>query len=126
MLYNSGNEKMGGVSMNCMKCGREIGEDQVFCAKCLEAMDQYPVNPEIVVKLPARTDPPVKKYQPRKKPLTQGEQILRLKQRTQRLTVAVCLLLALVVFLTFLSIDFFRQLDVQRLLGQNYSTALYQ
>ena len=108
--------------MNCMKCGREIGEDQVFCAKCLEAMDQYPVNPEVVVKLPLRTDLPVKKYQPRKKPLSQEEQILRLKQKTRRLTVSVCVLLALVIILTFLSIDFFRPLDVQKFLGKNYST----
>ena len=109
--------------MYCMKCGREVGEDQAFCDKCLKAMDKHPVNPDIVVKLPQRTDAPAKKHLPRKKPLTQDEVILRLKQKTQRLTAAVCLLLALVVLLTFLSIDFFRQLDVQKFLGQNYSTA---
>ena len=109
--------------MNCMKCGREVEEDQVFCAKCLDSMSQHPVNPDIVVKLPQRMDTPAKKYMPRKKPLTQEAQILRLKQRNRRLTVAVCLLLLLAVILSFVSIDFFRQLDMQKFLGQNYSTA---
>ena len=31
--------------MNCMKCGREIPEQQTFCDVCLEVMSQYPVNP---------------------------------------------------------------------------------
>ena len=26
--------------MNCMKCGRETAEDQVFCAGCLEEMER--------------------------------------------------------------------------------------
>ena len=30
--------------MFCMKCGKEIGEHQVFCNSCLEIMSQYPVR----------------------------------------------------------------------------------
>ena len=108
--------------MNCMKCGREIGEDQVFCSKCLEAMEKSPVNSDVVVMLPVRSDTPVKKYSPRKKPLSLEEQILRLKRRNRWLTAAVCLLLTLAIVLAMISIDVFRQLDVQKFLGQNYST----
>ena len=109
--------------MNCMKCGREISDDQVFCSKCLELMDRHPINPDIVVKLPLRIDTPAKKHSPRKKILTQEDQINRLKKKNRFLTAAVCMLLVLVIALTYISIDFFRQLDVQRFLGQNYSTA---
>lgn len=108
--------------MNCIKCGREIKEDQAFCPKCLELMEAYPVKADIVIKLPARRDPSIKKVQPRKKVHTPEEQVLLLKKRNRWLLAAVCLLLAVSITLTLLSIDFFRQLDVQRLLGQNYST----
>ena len=109
--------------MNCMKCGREISDDQVFCSKCLELMDQHPINADVVVKLPLRIDTPTKKYSPRKKLLTTEEQISRLNRKNRWLTAAICVLLVLVIILTYISLDFFRQLDVQRFLGQNYSTA---
>jgi len=38
------------------------------------------------------------------------------------LAAIVCLLLVISIVLAFLSIDVIRQLDVQRFLGQNYST----
>ena len=38
--------------MQCMKCGREIPVDQVFCQECLEDMEKYPVDPGVVVTLP--------------------------------------------------------------------------
>lgn len=31
--------------MNCLKCGREIEEGQVFCNDCLVQMAKYPVKP---------------------------------------------------------------------------------
>ena len=34
--------------MNCLKCGREIEEGQVFCNDCLVQMAKYPVKPEVV------------------------------------------------------------------------------
>lgn len=109
--------------MNCMKCGREIGEDQAFCSECLELMAQHPVKPDTVVTLPLHREVPVKKAPPRKKVPTAEEQIARLRRRNRRLTFLVCLLLAVTLFLGFLSVDALRRLDVQRLLGQNYSTA---
>lgn len=38
--------------MNCMKCGAELKEDQVFCDECLANMARYPVRPNVVVQLP--------------------------------------------------------------------------
>ena len=114
---------MGGVSMNCMKCGRDVNNDQVFCSKCLELMEQRPVKPDVVVKLPVRHEGPLKKPQPRKKTRTPEEQIQRLRRKNRWLTAIICLLLAVTIALGYLSADFFHQLDVQKFLGQNYSTA---
>lgn len=38
--------------MNCLKCGREITGEGVFCPKCLEVMAAHPVRPNTVVVLP--------------------------------------------------------------------------
>lgn len=108
--------------MNCMKCGREIGNDQTFCPKCLEGMAAYPVKSDALIRLPARQEAPNKKVQPRKRVRTPEEQILRLKKKNRWLAAIVCLLLVISIVLAFLSIDVIRQLDVQKFLGQNYST----
>lgn len=108
--------------MNCMKCGREFEGDQAFCPKCLELMAQRPVKSDIVIKLPNRRETAVKKAAPRKRIRTAEEQIRRLKRINSRLVIALCLMTLVAGLLASLSIDFFRQLDVQRLLGQNYST----
>ena len=109
--------------MHCIKCGREIKEDQAFCEKCQEHMAQRPVKPDVVVQLPLRKDPVLKKHTPRKKVRTLEEQILRLKKRNRWLTAVVCLLTTLSLILAALSFHFLRQLDVKKFLGQNYSTA---
>ncbi len=108
--------------MNCMKCGREVEESQVFCPSCLQLMDQCPVKPDVVIQLPNRMEEPVKRPVPRKKARTPEEQIARLKRSNRCLALLAALLLVSTVLLALLSIDFFRQLDMQRFLGQNYST----
>ena len=108
--------------MNCMKCGREIGEDQAFCAACLEVMEKYPVKHDVVVKLPNRQHLMQKKAAPHKRTRTPEEQIARLKRRSRRLTAVLCLMIVIAGVLAFLSIDVIKQLDVQRFIGQNYST----
>ena len=63
--------------MNCMKCGREIAEEAVFCESCLEDMRKYPVKPGIAVQLPGKKDAPVprKSHTRRRQPPTPEEQI---------------------------------------------------
>ena len=109
--------------MNCMKCGRDIRDDQAFCPKCLELMKKHPVKPDVAVQLPIRREIPQKKAPPRKKVRTPEEQILQLKKRNRWLMAIVSLLLAVSLLMLSLCISYFRQLDVLKLLGQNYSTA---
>ena len=47
--------------MNCLKCGREIEEGQVFCNDCLVQMAKYPVKPGTAVQLPSRGSAAVSK-----------------------------------------------------------------
>ena len=108
--------------MNCMKCGRETEESQVFCPGCLEEMARYPVKPDVIVNLPDRKNSLPKKPAPHKRTRTPEEQISRLKKRNRQLSAVLCLMVVLAAVLAFLSVDIIRQLDIQRLIGQNYST----
>ena len=109
--------------MHCMKCGRDIAEDQAFCAKCLELMGRHPVSHDVVVQLPSRKDPTPKKYTPRKKVRSAEEQLLRAKRRNRWLVAVICLLTLISMALAAMSMYLFRKLEVHRSLGQNYSTA---
>ena len=109
--------------MNCVKCGREIGEDRVFCELCLAEMEQYPVKPGTAIHIPARETQEENKKQPKKKPTpSPAEQILRLRKRVRRLRVALALALLLCGGLCFLAGQAIKELDFQRLLGQNFRT----
>ena len=110
--------------MNCVKCGRDIGEDQVFCGTCLEEMEQYPVKPGTAIHIPSRKEwEEVKKSSQKKRPIVPlPEQVLRLKKKVLRLRIAVIVLLLLCGSLCFLIGRTVMELDIQRLLGQNYNT----
>lgn len=108
--------------MNCIKCGREFDSDQAFCPHCLEQMEKSPVRPDTIINLPNRPDLSQKKPAPRKRVRTPEEQIRNLKKINMYLIVGLCLMTLAAGMLTMMSIDIFKQLDMQRLLGQNYST----
>lgn len=86
--------------MNCMKCGRELKEKQVFCDSCLADMEKYPVKPGTPIYLPVRTvEPAAKKHPARKK------QALKPEEQISRLRISVrLLLLALIVALLAFSL----------------------
>ena len=53
------------VHMYCLKCGREIDGQQVYCNGCLEVMSRYPIKPGTPVQLPKRNYVIVPKKQSR-------------------------------------------------------------
>lgn len=109
--------------MNCMKCGREIEETQVFCAECLTEMEKYPVKPGTVVQLPARlTAVPVRKPARRRPQPAQEEQIKYLKKRVWILRFLLALTTALLITATGFLIWRMNEEDVKLLPGQNYIT----
>lgn len=111
--------------MLCMKCGREIEPERVFCPDCLADMEKYPVKPGTVVQIPRRpSQPQLKKgtnYR-RQPAVPLEEQIKRLKKRVAVLTCSLILAIAAIAGLCWLVVDqYFENLD-KVLPGQNYSS----
>ena len=108
--------------MNCMKCGREVGEDDVFCPQCLADMEKYPVKPGTVVTIPSRrSQPPVKR--PQKRPPTPEEQIRSLQRRVRRLWAALILSGLLTAAAIGLAVYGLQDEEIQFLPGQNYTSS---
>lgn len=107
--------------MNCMKCGREIEANRVFCTDCLVDMEKYPVKPGTAVQIPKRqaVQPPRKgHFRPI---LTPEEQIRRLRKLVHRLTIALAVVLFLLAGLAFF-LGFHMESHAQLRPGQNYSS----
>ena len=109
--------------MNCAKCGREIGEDQVFCETCLQEMDGYPVKPGTAVHIPTRSPEEAPKKSVKKKHVpTAAELLLRTRKKLRRTRIFAVLLLLICGALSFLMAQAVLELDVRDIIGQNYST----
>ena len=110
--------------MKCMKCGREVPTEQVFCQDCLLDMEKYPVKPGTTVQLPRRREAPsVKKAHPRRRAnLSPEEQVKALKKRVWLLTVLLIAALVLVAALVYPAVSNLLEEDV--LPGQNYSAVI--
>ena len=108
--------------MYCMKCGKEIKENQVFCEACLVIMDKYPVKPGVHIQLPQRPVSTAGKPVSRKRILSSEEQIQRLRRRSRRLGLAlVCCLLALGLTVTML-VHTVAEQKAMASIGKNYNT----
>lgn len=106
--------------MSCMRCGRDVISNQVFCTDCLQIMERYPVSPNTPVILPKHPQKPIHKKPVRKKTISLEDQIFVLKHRIRLLTVLViafAILTALLVYpaVRYLTEDHF-------LPGQNYTS----
>lgn len=76
--------------MHCIKCGRDVPDNTVFCPHCLEGMDRYPIKPGTPVNLPVRNNTvPDRKPSRHRRQKTPAEQLLRMK----RLVRSLCVLL---------------------------------
>ena len=124
-MYNRPDiEKWEDMTMNCMKCGRETAEDQVFCELCLNEMENYPVKPGTVVLIPSRNEEDeVRRIQHRKRPaLSVSDQIVRLRKKLLWTRIALALLLVACGLLCMAVGRLAVEWDAERDLGQNYST----
>lgn len=81
--------------MNCIKCGREIPADQVFCPACLGDMAKHPVKPGTAVRIPPPPEsiPQQKRAAVQRKARKPEEQVRSLK-RTVAWLIVLCVLLA--------------------------------
>lgn len=92
MMYIIINVWKGARSVNCMKCGRETDNEQVFCDSCLEVMAKYPVKPGIVIHLPKHDDTPIRKTSPVYPTHTPEEQVVRQRSVIRWLSLALAVL----------------------------------
>lgn len=84
--------------MHCLKCGKDTSGEQVFCDRCLQAMEAYPIKPGTAVNLPKKqTGPDAKKPVHRKRPLTTDEQIAVLHKHLRRSRIFGFILAALLL-----------------------------
>ncbi len=110
--------------MVCMKCGQEVDAGQVFCQACLENMDQYPVKPDVVIQLPHQRPAELpKKPAPRRRILSDQEQLQRLTFQNRLLRWFLAIAVVCVCLLAFGVGLLLQKLEIVQNLGRNYSTA---
>lgn len=123
LLYNEFDTKMGGVAVNCMKCGRETIADAVFCDDCLDHMARHPVPANTLVYVPNDKDrAAVKKSSAVPPVITAEEQVKRLTRKVHGLGLLLALALGAVMFFALLSADALHELSVSDFIGKNYTS----
>ncbi len=86
--------------MNCMKCGREIATDLVFCEDCLAEMENYPVKPDTPVILPPRANEEPVKHAPSRRKLWKPEYTIASLRRWVIALILICACLAIGLTIT--------------------------
>ena len=69
--------------MNCVKCGKDTTDNNVFCPDCLAQMADYPVKPGTPVMIPERNPPrrpPARKFR-----VPEPEEVIRRQKKLIRL-----------------------------------------
>lgn len=108
--------------MHCLKCGKETGEQDVFCSHCLEVMDQYPVKPGTAIVLPHREAEAAEKKQPRHRELSIKDLLQNQKRTIRWLLVTVCALLVALLFVSGMLLRILQEKDPSQEIGKNYTT----
>lgn len=108
--------------MNCLKCGREIPAQQVFCESCLKEMAGQPVKPGTLVLLPVRNVPQPPRHPKKQRAVPRSEDvILHQRKLIHRLVGAVCVL-TLLLGLGIAGAVVWLSRPHQLPIGQNYTT----
>lgn len=106
--------------MNCMKCGKEVTDDGVFCADCLLEMDSYPVDPGTVVLLPRRSESSTPKKQVKRHTPPPEELIASLRKKVLILTLLLLACITAIILMFEPTMHYVR--DEHFEIGQNYSS----
>ena len=108
--------------MQCLRCGRETEDAQVFCFSCEALMAKHPVKPNTVVTIPERSVR-LRTSVPRKPP-REEEDTDQLHRTILQLRLWVCMLMAALMLcvaaLTWQELSRAREPAI----GQNYSSVI--
>ncbi len=111
--------------MNCMKCGRELHNKQVFCDGCLLDMEKYPVKPDTPLLLPSRQEvfEVKRKSLYARKVLSPEQRLHRLQTSVRLLMLALAAAIAAFALTALLTLHLLEQRDrSSSIIGQNYRT----
>ena len=109
--------------MHCMKCGRKIEDQKVFCADCLTDMEKFPVKPDSTVYIPVRpTVPAAKKKSRRTRELRPEEQLRQLKLTVRGLSIALVVCIVAFAISTGIMLKLLSDQSNNNSIGQNYTT----
>ena len=110
--------------MYCLKCGKETGDTQIFCDRCLSVMSDYPVKTDVKVQLPHRSDAAAPKKQSRKRPL-QPEEQLALMHRLVRRLIAALVAVTVLFMLSAAGLAYtYKNRETLPAIGRNYTIDL--
>ena len=107
-----------------MRCSKDTQNGQVFCADCLAVMEQYPVNPNVTVRLPRRPDPQFARKPSWRRMPSEEEQIRILKRKVKVLRWLLAAALAVIIALSIPAAIHLMEGGDGFLPGQNYSSAV--
>ncbi len=108
--------------MKCMKCGRRIDADRVFCEECLVDMEKYPVPPETPVILPSQGSAAPRRPVIHPKVRKPEERIAALRTWVMFLAILVAGLLLAVFISMQMLFTAIEQNNQSSSAGQNYET----
>lgn len=111
--------------MSCLKCGKETADGQVFCQRCQEVMQRYPVKPGTAIHLPSREIPILEKKPVRQKEEA-NDQLSQLKTLTRWLTAAIALLSLLLCISAGMLLQLLQNQSAKPAIGKNYTTSQSQ
>jgi len=106
--------------MQCLRCGRETEDGQVFCFACEAVMVKHPVKPNTVVTIPERSVR--ERCAAPKKAVRPEEDTDQLRRTILQLRLWVCMLMAaLMLCVAFLT---WQELNREKgpAIGQNYNS----
>ena len=103
--------------MNCLKCGRELREGQVFCDACLESMEKEPIKINTPVVIPPQPKTKPSRHRPLFNP---DEEVKRLQKVNQNLILWLILTSVAAALFAF---GLYHQefLEVVEEIGRNYN-----
>ena len=108
--------------MQCLRCGREVTEGQVFCFTCEALMAKDPVDPNIVVTVPERTIRE-RASTPRKPQRTEDDSD-QLRHTILQLRLWVCMLMAALMLCVALLTWQELTKETKPAIGQNYHSII--
>ncbi len=108
--------------MNCLKCGREISGDNVFCQDCLAVMEKYPVKPTTSLQLPRREEQELPKKPAKRRKISPEERIGRQKKTIRGLSLVIAVLFVVICILAGRIAQMQIAQEREDQLGKNYTT----